>query len=116
MTAGGVVDVVEAGIAELREGLHTGRFTAEQLVEAYLARIEAYDRSGPALNAVVVMNEDALDEARASDERRRRGAVLGPLDGIPYTAKDSYAVRGLTVAAGSPLLSSTGPCSMWHSM
>ena len=48
------------------------------------------------------MNPDASAEARASDERRARGAVLGPLDGIPYTAKDSYAVRGLTVAAGSP--------------
>ena len=98
----GAVDVVEATIAELRDGLEAGRFTAEELLEAYLARIDAYDRSGPTLNAVVVMNPDALDEARESDARRHRGEVLGPLDGIPYTAKDSFAVRGLTVAAGSP--------------
>ena len=96
------VDVVEAGIAQLRAGLEAGRCTAEQLVEAYLERIEAYDRAGPALNAVVVLNPDTLDEARASDERRRRGELRGPLDGIPYTAKDSFQVRGLTVAAGSP--------------
>ncbi|MCW2815483.1 MAG: Amidase [Nocardioides sp.] len=96
------VDVVEASIADLRAALEEGRCTAEQLVTAYLARIEAYDRSGPTLNAVVVMNPDAVDEARASDARRRAGALLGPLDGISYTAKDSYAVRGLTVAAGSP--------------
>ena len=48
------------------------------------------------------MNPDVLEEARASDTRRQRGQTLGPLDGIPYTAKDSYQVKGLTVAAGSP--------------
>ncbi|PDP85348.1 amidase [Glycomyces fuscus] len=95
-------DVVEAPIARLREDLERGRVTSEALVRAYLARIEAYDRTGIALNAVVVANPRALDEARASDERRARGGVLGPLDGIPYTAKDSYQARGLTVAAGSP--------------
>src|SRR6187455_1134503 len=48
------------------------------------------------------MNPSALDDARASDERRARGETLGPLDGIPYTAKDSYLAKGLTAAAGSP--------------
>ncbi len=97
-------DVVEASIAELRAALETGDATAVGLVEAYLARIEAYDRPGTAtsLNALVVMNPGALDDARASDDRRARGEVLGPLDGIPYTAKDSYLARGLTAAAGSP--------------
>ena len=95
-------DVVEASIAELRAGLEHGDVTAEQLVTAYLARIDAYDRGGIRLNAVPVLNPAAVQEARASDARRAGGLVLGPLDGIPYTAKDSYAVRGLTVAAGSP--------------
>ncbi|GHC81836.1 amidase family protein [Nocardiopsis terrae] len=95
-------DVVEATIPQLREDLERGRVSSEALVRNYLARIEAYDRSGIALNAVVVTNPDALAEARASDERRARGRVLGPLDGIPYTAKDSYQARGLTVAGGSP--------------
>lgn len=95
-------DVVEAGIAELREALESGKTTSEELVLAYLARIEAYDQSGPKLNAVVVRNPEALAEARASDARRARGESLGPLDGIPYTAKNSFKVRGLTVAAGSP--------------
>ncbi|HEY0888822.1 MAG TPA: amidase [Nocardioides sp.] len=95
-------NVVEATLSALRRALETGETTSVGLVEAYLARIEEYDRSGPLLNAVVVDNPGALDEARASDERRRRGATLGPLDGIPYTAKDSYLVRGLTAAAGSP--------------
>jgi len=95
-------EVVEASIAQLREALVRGEVTAEGLVRAFLARIDAYDRGGPRLNAVPVPNPDALAEARASDERRAAGRLLGPLDGVPYTAKDSYAVRGLTVAAGSP--------------
>jgi amidase len=95
-------DVVETPIAELRRALEAGETTSEELVTAYLARIDAYDTAGPRLNAVVVRNPDALTEARASDARRSRGETLGPLDGIPYTAKDSYLARGLTAAAGSP--------------
>ncbi len=55
-----------------------------------------------ALNALVVMNPEARADAVASDDRRARGESLGPLDGIPYTAKDSYLAKGLTAAAGSP--------------
>lgn len=97
----GSFDVTEVGIAELREALADGSVTSVALVESYLRRIEAYDRSGPTLNSVVVLNPDALDDALASDRRRSRGELLGPLDGIPYTAKDSYLARGLTAAAGS---------------
>ncbi|OKI12668.1 amidase [Streptomyces sp. CB03911] len=97
-------DVVETGIADLRAALEKGETTAVGLLDAYLARIEAYDRpgTGTALNAMVVMNPDARAEAEASDARRARGETLGPLDGIPYTAKDSYLAKGLTAAAGSP--------------
>ena len=96
------VDVVEASIAQLRAALEAGEVTSEELVQAYQQRIAAYDRDGIRLNAVVVDAPDALEQARASDRRRERGETLGPLDGIPYTAKDSYCARGLTVAAGSP--------------
>ncbi|MGH1525184.1 amidase [Leifsonia sp. L25] len=95
-------DVVEAGIADLRRALESGETTSAELVDAYLARIDAYDTAGPRLNAVIVRNPDAREEARAADRRRARGETLGPLDGIPYTAKDSYLARGLTAAAGSP--------------
>ncbi|HWU65229.1 MAG TPA: amidase [Ensifer sp.] len=97
-------DVVEKSIAEQRAALEAGAVTSMELVQACLARIRAYDAPGTptALNALVVMNPDALAEAEASDDRRRRGEVLSPLDGIPFTAKDSYLVRGLTAAAGSP--------------
>ncbi|WP_223455643.1 MULTISPECIES: amidase [unclassified Pseudomonas] len=99
-----MIEVTEVSIAELRAALEAGRTTAVELVQAYLSRIDAYD--GPntptALNAVVVRNPNALKEAQASDARRARGETLGPLDGIPYTAKDSYLIKGLTAASGSP--------------
>lgn len=99
-----MIEVTEVSIAELRDALESGRTTAVELVKAYLARIDAYDGkdTATALNAVVVRNPEALKEAEASDARRARGEVLGPLDGIPYTAKDSYLVKGLTAASGSP--------------
>ncbi|MBJ7401460.1 amidase [Mycolicibacterium sp.] len=97
----GSFEVAEAGIADLRRALEDGRVTSVELVESYLRRIDAYDRSGPLLNSVIVFNPDALAEAEASDQRRARGELLGPLDGIPYTAKDSYLAKGLTAAAGS---------------
>ena len=98
------IDVVEAGIARLRTALESGETTAVELLEAYLERLDAYDVAGSpiALNSVVVRNPGAVSEAKASDARRVAGAALGPLDGIPYTAKDSYLVKGLTAAAGSP--------------
>ncbi|MEV4737689.1 MULTISPECIES: amidase [unclassified Microbacterium] len=98
------MNVHEASIADLRHALKTGAATSVDLVDAYLARIAAYDAPGTAtaLNAVVVANPEARAEAEASDARRARGETRGPLDGIPYTAKDSYLVRGLTAASGSP--------------
>ena len=98
------MQVTEVSIAQLRAALESGQTTAVELVQAYLARIEAYDgpQTATALNAVVVRNPDALKEAEAADARRAQGKTLGPLDGIPYTAKDSYLVKGLTAASGSP--------------
>ncbi|MVW77142.1 amidase [Pseudomonas xionganensis] len=99
-----MIEVTEVSIAELRTALESGRTTAVELVQAYFARIDAYDGpdSPTRLNALVVRNPDALKEAEASDARRARGESLGHLDGIPYTAKDSYLVKGLTAASGSP--------------
>ncbi len=98
------MQVTEVSIAQLRAALESGQTTAVELVKAYLARIDAYDgpQTATALNAVVVRNPEALKEAEASDARRAKGETLGPLDGIPYTAKDSYLVKGLTAASGSP--------------
>jgi amidase len=99
-----MIEVTEVSIGQLRAALESGQTTAVELVLAYLARIDAYDGADTptALNAVVVRNPEALNEAQAADARRAKGETLGPLDGIPYTAKDSYLVKGLTAASGSP--------------
>ncbi len=96
-------DVVEAGIPELLAALESGRVTSVDLVCAYLNRIAYYDRTGICLHAIAVLNPDCLADAAASDARRRAGTA-GPLEGIPFTVKDSYKVAGLTVASGSPAL------------
>ncbi len=94
--------VVEKTFAELREALKTGEVTSVELVKLYLDRIETYDANGIKLNSIVELNQNAIAEAEKSDKRRASGKTLGTLDGIPFTAKDSYKVTGMTVAAGSP--------------
>lgn len=96
-------DVVEMGISEMLEALDSGELTSVDLVCAYLNRIAYYDRTGLCLHAVPVINPACLEEAVASDERRR-ARIGGPLEGVPFTVKDSYKVKGLTVASGSPAL------------
>ena len=102
------MNVVEATIADLRAALERARFTSVGLVQTYLDRIETFDKNGPRLNAVPVLNPDALMDAQASDARRANGETRGPLDGIPYTAKNSFKVKGMTVAAGSPAFCQPG--------
>ena len=94
--------VVDASIDELARALASGTVTSVGLVARYLNRIAFYDRRGIRLNAVPVLNPKVFADAAASDARRASGQSLGLLDGIPYTAKDSYRVSGMTVAAGSP--------------
>ena len=94
--------VVDASIDELAMALDSGTVTSVGLVARYLNRIAFYDRRGIRLNAVPVLNPTVFADAAASDARRASGQTLGFLDGIPYTAKDSYRVSGMTVAAGSP--------------
>lgn len=86
-----------ATIAELREMLLSGSLSARQLLDQHLERI----REHADLNAIVVPNPAANDEAAESDSRLRAGTAR-PLEGVPFTVKDSYMVRGLTVASGSP--------------
>jgi amidase len=94
--------LVDASIAELRAALDAGQTSSVALVAGYLNRIAFYDRHGLRLISVTALNPAMFEEALASDLRRARGEVFGPLDGIPYTAKDSYMVKGLPVSAGSP--------------
>ena len=103
------LSVLTATIPELQEALARGELTSVQLVETYLARIEAYDRSGPRLNAVLRINPRARAEAAALDEERARGVVRGPLHGIPVIMKDNYDTHDQPTTGGSVALAGVVP-------
>ncbi|MFM1896271.1 MAG: hypothetical protein RLZZ385_1345 [Pseudomonadota bacterium] len=84
------VEVHEATIRDLQSAMSAGRITAVGLVDQYLARIAAYDDSGPQLNSLIRVNPLAREQAAALDAERARGLVRGPLHGIPVIIKDNY--------------------------
>ncbi len=102
-------NVVEASITELQDALRTTRLTSVQLVDAYLARIAAYDHAGPRLNSLIRLNPRARVEAAALDAERRAGTVRGPLHGIPIIVKDNYDTRDLPTSGGSLALAHHQP-------
>jgi amidase len=102
--------VIEATIAELHRAMLAKQLTATQLVQAYLARIAAYDKAGPSFNAITVVNPQALQRAGELDaELARTGRLSGPLHGIPVIVKDNYDTADLPTAAGSRSLADVLP-------
>ncbi|MFT4046275.1 MAG: amidase family protein [Solimonas sp.] len=97
-----------ATIADVQAACKSG-LTSEKLTQAYLARIAAYDKKGPAINAVITLNPKALDEARALDAERKAGKIRGSLHGIPVVLKDNYDTYDLPTTAGSQLLHGSIP-------
>ncbi|KAH7355500.1 amidase signature domain-containing protein [Pyrenochaeta sp. MPI-SDFR-AT-0127] len=96
-------NIVEASIQDHRQALDSGKVSSLELVISYLNRIATYD-IGSGLNAFTEFNAQVLNEAAASDARRAQGLPPRPLEGIPYTLKDSYKYAGLSVTNGSPAL------------
>ena len=93
--------LTDKSVAELRADLDAGRTTSVALVTAYLARIEAIDKNGPALHAVLALNPQALEQARQLDAERKHRKVRGPLHGIPILLKDNIEAMELPTTAGS---------------
>jgi aspartyl-tRNA(Asn)/glutamyl-tRNA(Gln) amidotransferase subunit A len=89
-------------ITELSAALQARRISAVDLMQAVIARTQAVEDRVHAFNSYDV--EDALAQARASDERRARGEARGPLDGIPIGLKDVIAVNGQPLTASSRML------------
>ncbi|MGH7677674.1 MAG: amidase family protein [Gemmatimonadaceae bacterium] len=93
--------VVETTIADVHAAFRNRSLTCRALVEQYVARIEAYDKKGPAINAIVVVNPDALRTADSLDARFRRDGLTGPLHCIPMIVKDNFETKDLPTTAGS---------------
>jgi Asp-tRNA(Asn)/Glu-tRNA(Gln) amidotransferase A subunit family amidase len=96
-------DLLETTIEEVHAAYRAGALTCRQLVQMYLARIEAYDKQGPALNAIISINPDALKEADRFDAAFQSSGLVGPLHGIPIIMKDQGDVVGMPTTLGSVL-------------
>lgn len=103
------LQLVEASVPELQLALRSRLVTSEELVQMYLNRIAAYDKTGPLLNAFIHINANALDEARARDRDRNRGLAHGPLFGIPVLLKDNIDTEDMPTTAGSVALAGSIP-------
>jgi amidase len=101
----------EITIPELQDGMKSGRFTARSLAEKYLARIDEIDKRGPAVNAIIELNPDALSIADSLDQERQGKGARGPLHGVPVLIKDNIdtADRMMTTAGSLALVGSKPP-------
>lgn len=91
----------EMTIRDVHKAMSDGAVTARGLVEFYLARISAYDKKGPAINAVIHVNAKALDDADRLDAQFKKSGPVGPLHGIPILLKDAIATNDMPTTGGS---------------
>lgn len=102
-------DLSTATVADINAAFDKGALTSEKLVSLYLARIEAYDKKGPAINSLIAVNPNALAEARALDAERKEKGPRSPLHGIPVILKDNYNTVDLPTTAGCVFLAGSVP-------
>src|SRR4029077_4879572 len=95
--------LLEATIDDIHAAYRSGQLTARGLVQMYLDRIEAYDKKGPAINAIITVNAKALEEADRLDALFKTSGLVGPLHGIPLVFKDQADVKGMPTTLGSIL-------------
>src|ERR1041385_3297781 len=110
--AQGSFPVDETTIADVHAAIRGGTLTCHALVQAYLRRIDAYDKQGPAINAITVVNPDALAIADSLDRRyAATRALVGPLHCVPMIVKDNFQTIGLQTAAGNLALKGYAPAT-----
>ena len=110
----GNIEVAEASIPQLQAALASVAVTSRQLVQAYLARIAAYDSQGPALNSIVTLNPAALAQADALDKERASKGPRGPLHGIPVLVKDNFDTKDMPTSGGALALATLQPAQDAH--
>src|SRR5215472_12151847 len=101
----------EATIADIHAALETRQLTCRQLVQMYLDRIEADDRKGPALNAIIMIKPNALAAADALDAKFAQSGMSGPLHCVPLIVKDNFNTADMPTTAGSLSLKGSVPPS-----
>ncbi len=94
----------EATLTDIQAAMDAGTLTSVELVQLYLNRIDAYEADGPAINALISVNDNALSLAAERDAAREAGEVMGPLHGIPIILKDNYDTADMPTTAGSDVL------------
>src|SRR5690349_8610586 len=92
--------VVETTIDDVHAAMTSGKLTAHDLVQAYLDRINAFDKKGPALNCVITVNAHALEDADRLDAAFKKSGMTGPLHGIPILVKDEIDTAGMPTTLG----------------
>jgi Asp-tRNA(Asn)/Glu-tRNA(Gln) amidotransferase A subunit family amidase len=102
-------DLLTASVSEVQKAVAAGAVTYERIVQLYLSRIDAYDKNGPHLNAVIQINPRALEIARFLDQERRTKGLRSPLHGIPVAVKDNIDVVDIPSAGGNLAFSGTYP-------
>ena len=93
--------LLDLSISDLSAALEAGKITSKELIEQYIARIEAYDDQGPKLNAILIVNPDAIAQAEQLDQERKEKGSRGPLHGIPIILKDNYNTKDMPTTASS---------------
>ena len=109
LSAQKTLDLDVATIADLNAALSKGTLTSERLVQMFLARIEAYDRRGPSLHAVIAVNPKALELGRAMDAERKSKGARSPVHGIPVIIKDNIDTADMPTTGGSVMLEGSIP-------
>jgi Asp-tRNA(Asn)/Glu-tRNA(Gln) amidotransferase A subunit family amidase len=94
-------EVEEATIAQVHDAMKAGKLTCRALVGEYLKRIAAYDKNGPAVNAIVLINPDAEKQADELDRRFAQSGLTGPLHCVPMIVKDNFETAGLRTTNGA---------------
>jgi len=95
--------IIEATIEDIHAAYRSGKLTCRQLAQMYLDRIDAFDKKGPNINALITINSDALKEADRLDAAYKASGPVGPLHGIPVIVKDQADVKGMPTTLGSLL-------------
>lgn len=101
--------LVEATISDIHAAMESGDVTAQYLVEGYLKRIEAYDKQGPSINSIIIINPEAVATAKYLDSIFAESGMVGPLHGIPVIVKDNYDFFGMPTSNGTLALKSSYP-------